>query len=319
MRIPLNTEDDYESLLGQWSDLESGLSMLLHHPSSVQEFVPRVIQYDRWMCDLLGLDTEVSLYLLFQLAINSPVGYSTSHALISAVLCQLICDDFEFPAPERDALVRAALTMNIGMTTLQDALAKQTNPLEPDQQAAINTHAAKAARMLAQWGVTDAVWLEVVQLHHHKAMPDEQIQTWSTGRRLAHIVSVVDRYAAMISPRVSRQGRSALESARHILQFDIGPSPTIGQTLVRLIGLYPPGTFLQLDNHEIALAVRRGASAETPDVVAVINAQGHAIKPPRLYRTSRDGLSVRNALVAASIQERMDHHLILQLGLAHIK
>jgi hypothetical protein len=49
-----------------------------------------VWQYDRWMQELLERDTDVGLYLLFQLATNSPVGYSASHALVCAVLCHLI-------------------------------------------------------------------------------------------------------------------------------------------------------------------------------------------------------------------------------------
>ena len=39
----------YEDLLSLWSDLESGLGVILGSPDSTQEFAHRVLQYDRWM------------------------------------------------------------------------------------------------------------------------------------------------------------------------------------------------------------------------------------------------------------------------------
>ena len=314
MKLIVNTDDDYESLLGQWSDLESGLAMALHHPDCAQEFVQRIAQYDRWMRELLLLDTDIGLYQLFQLAINSPAGYSTSHALVSAVLCQMIADAFSLPAQERDALVQAAFTMNIAMTGLQDQLTKQNTRPSPEQQSTINTHATEGTLILHRLGVTDPLWLEIVQLHHRKTAADENPDTWSAARRLAYILSVVDRYAAMISPRQSREGRSTIESAKHIMQDDATHQQTVAQTLVRLVGLYPPGTFVQLDSGEVAVVVNRGGSADLPNVAIVIGSQGSPVKPPRLHRTRSGRPIVKVALVAAAIQERIDHHLVLQLG-----
>ena len=49
MTDSVQDENEYEDLLGLWSDLESGISILLGSPQSVQEFEQRVWQYDRWM------------------------------------------------------------------------------------------------------------------------------------------------------------------------------------------------------------------------------------------------------------------------------
>ena len=37
----VTSENDYEDLLGQWSDLESGLGIILSSPDSTQEFAHR--------------------------------------------------------------------------------------------------------------------------------------------------------------------------------------------------------------------------------------------------------------------------------------
>ncbi len=314
MNLTINTEDDYEDLLGLWSDLESGLAVVLGSPDSSQEFAARVHQYDRWMQDLLRHDADVGLYLLFQLAINSPVGYSASHALVCAVLCHLIAADFALPVRERDSLVHAALTMNIAMTRLQDELATQVSRPGLEQQMAIRSHATKGATQLVKLGITDALWLETVQLHHKDEDPRESLSRLTPPHRLGHILHVVDRYAAMISPRHSREGRSATESAQNIIDGDTEQGNTVGQALVRIVGLCPPGTYVQLNDDDIAVVMRRGEQPNLPDVVLVIDSKGSLIKPPRLLRTASANKTIKTALAASAVQERINHHIILQLG-----
>ncbi len=310
----VRSERDYEDLLGQWSDLESGLGILLCHPANAQEFESRIYQYDRWMQDLIQRDTDVALYLLFQLAAQSPVGYSTSHALVCAVLCHLAAIEFELTQHERNSLVRAALTMNIAMTALQDQLATQRSSPTPKQKTAIQTHAADGAVMLGKLGISNVLWLETIHLHHQDDESGLKLQDLPPPQRLAHILSVVDRYAAMISPRESREGRSASESAQTIIQGDATHDNRVGQTLVRIVGLCPPGTFVQLDDDEVAVVMRRSKQANLPDVAIVLSSSGQQIRPPSLHRTANGSPHIVGALPASAIQERINHHVILQLG-----
>jgi hypothetical protein len=118
-------DGEYEDLLSLWSDLESALSVVLSAPLRVQDFPAKVRQIDRWLQDLVAHDIDAALYLMFQLASTSSVGYSASHALVCGTLCHIMAQELQLPPRERDSLVRAALTMNIGMTALQDVLAEQ--------------------------------------------------------------------------------------------------------------------------------------------------------------------------------------------------
>lgn len=316
MSLIVASPDEYEDLLGLWADLESGLAMLLTHPDSVQEFPLRVQQYDHWLQQLLAQDTDVGLYLLFQLATNSLVGYSASHALVCAVLCHLIAADFSLPEAQRNSLVRAALTMNIAMTELQNEMAKQTARPSPEQQAAIDAHPLRGVQILQDKGVDDALWLEVVQFHHAEvSAPNVPLSMLVLSRRLAYILQVVDRYAAMISPRESREGRSAAESAQDLLQGGSDRGGAVGQALIRVVGLCPPGTFVQLDNDQIAIVTRRSKRVNQPQVATVMEPTGAVIRPPALLQTAQDdGAGIRAALLSSAVPERINHHLILKLS-----
>lgn len=312
--MTVQTENEYEDLLGLWSDLESGLGIILGSPASIQEFEQRVWQYDRWMQTLLQRDTDVGLYLLFQLATNSPVGYSASHALVSAVLCHLIAVELGLPQAERDNLVHAALTMNIAMTVLQDQLADQVEKPSTEQRDAIQAHAAQGAQLLANMGVTDALWLDTIALHHDESNDPGELQNLAPEKRLARILRAVDRYAAMISPRRNREGRSATDSARSIIAHSSARNDEVGHALVRVVGLCPPGTYVRLDNRQVAVVMRRSDRANHPFVAIVINEAGAVMNPPRLHRTANGSPGIKSALAASAVRERLNHHLILQLG-----
>ena len=309
------TENEYEDLLSLWADLESGLGIILSSPASIQEFEKRVWQYDRWMRTLLERDTDIGLYLLFQLASNSPVGYSASHALVCAVLCHLIAVDLKLPQSERDSLVHAALTMNIAMTALQDQLASQIEKPTPEQQTAIRAHAIKGAMMIANMGVLDELWLDTIRYHHDENADRGELQDIEPVKRLARILHVVDRYAAMISPRKSREGRTATDSARSIISIAGERSDEVGLALVRAVGLCPPGTYVRLDSKEVAVVMRRSNQPNLPFVAIILNDAGMLMNPPRLHRTANGSPGIKSALPATAVRDHLNHHLILQLGI----
>ncbi len=312
--MTVQSENEYEDLLGLWSDLEAGLGIILGSPNSIQEFEQRVWQYDRWMKTLLQRDTDVGLYLLFQLAGNSPVGYSASHALVSAVLCHLIAVELKLEVKERDSLVHAALTMNIAMTALQDQLAGQVEKPSAKQMEAIQSHSANGGLMLANLHVTDRLWLDIVAMHHDERTDKGQLRLMPPANRLARILRMVDRYAAMISPRKSRVGRSATDSVRSIITSANEQNDEVGHALVRAVGLCPPGTYVRLDNGEVAVVMRRSAKPNLPHVAIVINDAGGLVAQPRLHRTADNSPKIQAALAAAAVRVRLNHHLILQLG-----
>ena len=307
-------ENEYEDLLAEWSDLESGLGILLANPQSTQQFAHRVVQYDRWMQGLMQRDPDVGLYLLFQLASNSPVGYSASHALICAVLCHLISRELTRSPNERDSMVRAALTMNIGMTAEQDTLATQIQKPTPAQQEIIRQHPQIGARVLESLGVQDTDWIHIVAGHHENQVDTGEFHSASTLVRLTRMLKVVDRYAAMISPRMSRAGRSATESARSMMANTSAKADPIGHAMVRAVGLCPPGTYVRMDNDELGIVLKRSNLVNHPYIAIVGASSGAMLPAPRLHDPAMGAPRIRAALPASSVRIQLNHHVLLQLG-----
>jgi HD-GYP domain-containing protein (c-di-GMP phosphodiesterase class II) len=241
------------------------------------------------------------------------VGYSASHALVCAVLCHLTALELGVCSPERDSLVRAALTMNVAMTAMQDALATQNEKPTSVQQDMIRVHSVKATLMLANQGVTDELWLDIVASHHDDAVESADFQTAPPKSRLARILKVVDRYAAMISPRMSRAGRTATESARSIMANASADTDRIGHALVRAVGLCPPGTYVRLDSAELAVVLRRSDLHNHPYVAVIGKSTGELMQMPRLHWTE-SWPGIREAMAASAVRVRLNHFQILRLS-----
>ena len=308
-------EDQYEDLLGLWSDLESALSVLLARPLQTQDFAAKVLQLDRWLQDLVAHDIDAALYLMFQLASTSTVGYSASHALVCGTLCHILAQDLQLPAPERDSLVRAALTMNIAMTALQDLLAGQRERPSAAQQEAIRSHPREGQLLLSRLFVQDELWLDVVGQHHAQLPEREPLAQLSAADRLTRILGTIDHYAAMISPRKSREGRSATDSVRAIVGQEDTRREEVSYALVRAIGLCPPGTFVRLDNGDTAVVLRRSDKANQPLVASILDAKGAPRPEPRLHQTSLGKPRVQSALAHGAVTAEANHRTMVRLGL----
>lgn len=315
-------EDQYEDLLGLWSDLESALSVLLARPLQVRDFAAKVRQLDRWLQDLVQHDTDAALYLMFQLASGSTVGYSAAHALVCGTLCSILAKPLQLAPQESRSLVHAALTMNIGMTALQDQLALQHERPTREQQEAIHKHPQDGRMLLQKLGIADTLWLDVVDQHHTPGNEAQPLAARTPADRLVGILSTVDRYAAMISPRQSRAGRSSVESAKAILKrsnpqaSSAEDADEVGRALIHTVGLHPPGTLVQLDNGETAIVLRRGDQAQTqhPVVASLIDRQGHHYPRPLPHHTDRGTPRIQAALTAPALSRQIDHRTLVRLG-----
>jgi HD-GYP domain-containing protein (c-di-GMP phosphodiesterase class II) len=225
------------------------------------------------------------------------------------VICELCAHWFDWPTHEIDALLRAALTMNVSMSATQDALARQSGPLSDLQRIEIDQHAERSAAMLASAGVSDALWLDVVRQHH--AEPSVESVTSTPALRLAELLHRVDVYTAKLSRRVSRDPVSPALAARDACLNAQGTPDAIGVTLLRVIGLYPPGSFVLLRSGEVGVVVKRGAKAHTPVVALLRRADGGLYSPPVPRDTAVHKQAVLRGVRLAEVKVRVNHERAL--------
>jgi HD-GYP domain-containing protein (c-di-GMP phosphodiesterase class II) len=189
-------------------------------------------------------------------------------------------------------VLRASLTMNIGMADLQNRLVNQVTPLTTLQRAEIAAHPERSAQLLEMAGVTDADWLDAVRQHHEQEGGGGYPKGLQKMCEVALLVQRADSFTAKFSARVSRAPVSSDRAAR--LQYQMGKGDPMTAALIKEFGLYPPGCAVRLKSGETGVVMRRGEGANTPMVAVLTDRCGDSLLTP----ARRDTSKAENAVVA---------------------
>jgi len=296
--------------LDAWDQATARTNRLLREETIDSAWITRLAELEKTIRHLAACDPDLALYVLIEANGNNVDHYCAQHAMTCMLIADLAAEWMEWSEEERRVLALAALSMNLSITILQDSLAKQSGSLSDIQREQLATHAASSADMLAAAGVTDQLWLHVVR-HHHMAATADAIQDADAGPRLAELLRRVDIYSAKLSRRGSRQSVTPAMAARDACLDANGHPDSIGATLLRVVGLYPPGTFVELVNGESAVVIVRGAKAHTPIVASMRRKDGGLLMQPVRRDTLQMGFAVKRGVKPSSIRVLLNHLRIL--------
>lgn len=211
---------------------------------------------------------------------------SVAHATQCAILCHTVLARQDMPAAERQAVMAAALTSNIGMRGFYEQIQKQETPLSATQRRTISQHPQKSAKMLHDIGVRNAVWLKVV-LQHHELNDGSGYPSSLTKNQIvigAKLLAIVERYSMMIS-RHSKHEPISIGDALKIFFMEQGEKyeKALCMHFVLELTLFPPGSFVELANGDIAIVVRRNMEQPSQPVVkSVADPLGQIYDEPAL-------------------------------------
>jgi HD-GYP domain-containing protein (c-di-GMP phosphodiesterase class II) len=283
------------------------MAMALREPAR-GDFLDRINDIDEDLLTLLASGADGMLLSLIYSASTGAQKYSVRHSLLVAVIVELAARQIEaWPLEWRAPLRRAAITMNVVMTNLQDQLATQESSTSALQREAIDTHAQRGALVLRHLGVTDELWLQAVEMHHSSA--PGPLALMQPAAQLARLINRADVFAARLSPRGSRRAMAATAASRAAYLDENQQTDEAGTAIIKATGIYPPGSFVKLAGGEIAIVIKRGARATAPVVASVVGAKGLPLSQP-VVRDSRQkaheitgAASPREVMVRLSVDD----------------
>lgn len=258
--------------LPDWPELQMQATQLLRSPAPA-DFGARFAALHEELAHHCEHQPDAALLGLVYLSAKETRMYSATHAMLVACVCMVVAREMlRWPTARVQQVGRAALSMNIAMTELQDQLALQTHPLTAHQIAEVEDHAARSEALLRQLGVADAAWLEAVRCHHHRT--PGPLAKKSEAQQMARLIQRADIFGARMAPRASRSPMPVTAAMQASYYDEEHRVDEAGAALVKTLGVYPPGAFVRLASQEVGVVVRRGATATTPRVAVVTNREG---------------------------------------------
>ena len=296
-----------------WHELVTQLDSALRDVGVGGEWRARLLAVHARARQLFQRRPDASLYCQVFEAISSTRRYSCQHALLVMCLCEDAAALLGWPADWIDSLGRAALAMNVAMLRLQDQIAASPLRPTPAMLAEIKAHPGAGADLLEAAGLDDALCLDVVRMHHLDGDASHKLVDQPAATQLARLLRRVDVFSAKISLRAGRTPMSPVQAAREACLVAEGRPDEIGGALLKAVGLYPPGCFVELVGGEQAIVLARGRVANQPTVATLVAPSGMPLGVPALRDTADRRYAIKTALPSAAVKIRPAHERLLAM------
>ena len=295
----------------QWADLATVLDITLRDLGADTPWMSRLTAVHARASRLAEQRLDASLYHLVYSAGKGTERYSSHHGLLCLLVAIETAGKLAWDAGLVNSLSMAALTMNVSMRRLQDQLSSIDEPVSPASRAMIADHAERSASMLQAAGVADPVWIETVRLHHDDSLKASPLAELTPPQQAARLLRRVDIFTAKLSRRAARGPMSPVQAAREACLGPSGTPDEIGGALLKSVGLYPPGSFVELVNGEICIVVARGPVANLPVVAVVIDADGAHGGNATERDTNDRRFAVKSAVGASKVRVTPPHAVLM--------
>lgn len=290
---------------------EKRLERLLFGVDSEPDFPARLVEVATTVISAAELNADIALacILLNQQDDNYPIR----HCLNTAVVAILVAQSMNISRAEIVTLTAAALTMNVGMLRQQTQMQRIQVALSEEEIESIRRHPQEGVRLLEAAGVHDAGWLTYV-MSHHENEDGGGYPAGLTGKDIppgAKLLALADRYCACVSERKYRKSQRPNTVLREIfLERGKNVDSALAAYFIKVLGIYPPGTMVRLNNGEIGVVSRKGEGAATPIVHALVGPRGVSLSIPVRRDTVSEPFSIKETLHADQADIRFSMHQV---------
>lgn len=201
---------------------------------------------------------EAALHLLSE----SAGERSALHAVNTMVLCLLLGRAQGMERGTLQTLGLAALLHDMGKLKLPTYLAQPASTWSDGDQERFESHVGGSVTLAERMQLSSAVLTAIAQ--HHEAADGTGFPLRLLGEEMSpagRILALVNRYDNLCNPPVSAEALTPHEALSVLFaQFQSHFDPDTFSRFIRMLGVYPPGSIVQLLDDSYALVVSVNAS-----------------------------------------------------------
>lgn len=215
--------------------------------------------------EMIG-DRNVTLHLLTEAAGTA----ASQHAVNVTVLSLMLARHLELSSDQIEAVAVGALMHDIGKLALPESLRASEDSGGMLAQVERHEHVAQGVRMGMAMEM-DAQALRIIA-QHHELHDGSGLPRGLRGEEIAlpaRIVSLVNVYDRLCNPRPGQAARTPHEAQAWLYAQRRGHfDPRIMAVFIKVMGVYPPGSMVELTDGRFALVMAaHGEHALKPDVL----------------------------------------------------
>ncbi len=240
--------------------------------------------------------------LLFLIADEKIAGdeYIYKYSLHTAIISMLLGQKMGFPRGEIRRLGAGALVHDVGMLKIPRIIRKKEGKLTYEQREKMKKHLPRGEDMLSELDSYHSSIQHVLE-QHHEQYDGSGYPNHLTGDEIhphARIVNLAMTYVALTQPRYHRREYGVTRSVREVIyeqrsRYD----PGVLKAFLKLMGIYPPGSFVRLSGGQEAMVIETVESKPLDPVVRVVaDDEGNRLQKPYRLLLEKSELSIEGIL-----------------------
>lgn len=234
------------------------------------------------------------------------------HALNVSVLAMLLGKKLGLKKAELNTLGLAGLFHDVGKMKIPTQILRKTEPLNAAESNFLKLHPKYSVELLVTSSNFDDRALKLIE-QHHEFYDGSGHPLGLKGKELdplSHILSVVNNYDSLCHPINIKNAKSPFSALAHQFRVDKEKYETDSLSLlVKLLGIYPPGTVVELDSGQCALVISVNINKLLAPNVLIYDPLIPKDQAVILDLNENDELKIVKALHPASLSEEVHAYL----------
>lgn len=219
-------------------------------------------------------------------SIKNKDDYTAEHCLNVSVLSIVLGKALGMERERLEVLGACGLLHDVGKILSPDEVLKKPGRLTPEEFLIMKMHPTQGRDILMSSSQVIGASIDVAHSHHERldgsgyprGLSEDSLSLFT------RIVTVVDVYDAITSHRIYAEGRTSIEAFK-ILQAQGGNhyDSDLVSTLIKTVGVYPPGSVVQITTGEIGVVVRANKDRKLfPKILLLKDAHLKPVRPKYL-------------------------------------
>ncbi len=250
--------------------------------------------------------------------INLPESVYTpyAHSLNVMVLSLSLARTHGLTGGSLRQVALGALLHDVGLIQVPPKITKSTTALSPAEQKVYETHPTIGGKLVRQIGVIDERVIDIIEMHHE--MLDGSGYPGGIDEKkislAVRIVSIANSYDNLCNPRESEKSLTPKQAMAILYSRYPGRlDQVLLENFVKTMGIYPPGTVVQLSDDSVALVVSVDTENLLKPVVLIYNPDIPKDEAFLMDLADRNDLTIEDALKPSQYPPEMYEYL----GMTH--
>lgn len=277
------------------NSINQQLEHTLFNATTINNFSEIIIDLSQKIITLVKTYPDLALA---NIMINKTGLYTIRHSIDTAILAYTVANNMNKSSRDIMGLMKACLTMNISLVSEHETIHNQAT-LTQEQKNLIYNHPSDSANFLKSIGVTDNTWLTHILDHHACDIEtySENIKPRNKILESTKIIFIADRYCALISGRPHRKPYLPNAAIHFILTKGKNIiDPALAVCFIKVLGMYPPGTFVKLANGDIGIVSYKTDKKMFPIVHVIYDSNTHYYDKHRQCNTEDPLYKIREVI-----------------------